>query len=77
MISSLMIIKEAHSMQANITFLTFFYSVFFAFCTSALTPCIDRVMLAQWHRQWGGALPRVTPFEVTPFGVTPYYDVKS
>ena len=31
MISSLVIIKEAHSMQANTTFLTFFYSVFFHF----------------------------------------------
>ena len=45
MISSLMIIKEAHSMHANTTFLTLFYSVVFAFCTTLLTLCIDRVML--------------------------------
>ena len=47
MISSLMIIKEAHSMQANTTFLSFFHSVLFAFCTAPLTLCIDRVMLAK------------------------------
>ena len=46
-ISSLMIIMEAHSMQANTTFLTFFYGVLFAFCTVPLTLSIDRVMLAK------------------------------
>ena len=48
MISSLMINKEAHSMQANTTFLRFFCSVLFTFCAAPLTLCIDRVMLAKF-----------------------------
>ena len=47
MISSLMITKEAHSMLASTTFLTFFYNVLFAFCIAPLTLCSDKVMLAK------------------------------